>query len=156
MIVLDTDHLSEMQRQRTQPSETPLSERGERLFQRLAGSSDQEVVTTIITAEEQMRGRLARIHRTGARRTGSEDAELAAYDQLIFLFTYYASWTILPYNRAALQIFRSFPPRLVRQIGTMDSKIAAIVLAHEAKLLSANLRHFRQVPGLQVEDWLHD
>jgi predicted nucleic acid-binding protein len=37
---------------------------------------------------------------------------------------------------------------------TIDLKIAAIVLRHSATLLSANLRDFRQVPGLSVEDWL--
>ena len=40
------------------------------------------------------------------------------------------------------------------RIGTMDLKIAAIVLRHGATLLSANLRDFRQVPDLTVEDWL--
>ena len=37
----------------------------------------------------------------------------------------------------------------------MDLKIAATALVHGALLLSANLRDFRQVPGLMVEDWLH-
>ena len=36
----------------------------------------------------------------------------------------------------------------------MDLKIAAIVLARQATFLSANLRDFRQVPNLYVEDWL--
>ena len=36
----------------------------------------------------------------------------------------------------------------------MDLKIASIVLVHDATLLSRNLRDFRQVPGLRVEDWL--
>jgi tRNA(fMet)-specific endonuclease VapC len=35
----------------------------------------------------------------------------------------------------------------------MDLKIAAIVLAHDATLLSRNLSDFRKVPGLKVEDW---
>jgi tRNA(fMet)-specific endonuclease VapC len=39
-------------------------------------------------------------------------------------------------------------------IGSMDLKIASIALAHSATLLSANLRDFRQVPNLSVEDWL--
>jgi tRNA(fMet)-specific endonuclease VapC len=35
----------------------------------------------------------------------------------------------------------------------MDLKIAAIVPAHEATLLSRNLADFGQIPGLRVEDW---
>jgi tRNA(fMet)-specific endonuclease VapC len=35
----------------------------------------------------------------------------------------------------------------------MDLKIAAIVLSHDATLLSRNLMDFRKVPGLKVEDW---
>jgi predicted nucleic acid-binding protein len=50
------------------------------------------------------------------------------------------------------------PPRirdLIRtmRMGTMDLKIAAIVLSREAPLLSHNLEDFDQVTGLQVEDW---
>ena len=36
----------------------------------------------------------------------------------------------------------------------MDLKIAAIALAHDALLLSANLRDFQAVPDLRVENWL--
>jgi tRNA(fMet)-specific endonuclease VapC len=39
------------------------------------------------------------------------------------------------------------------RISTMDLKIAAIVLAHSATLLTRNLVDFRRVPGLKVEDW---
>ncbi len=37
---------------------------------------------------------------------------------------------------------------------TQDLKIAAIITVHDALLLSANLRDFRQVRGLPVESWL--
>ena len=36
----------------------------------------------------------------------------------------------------------------------MDLRIACIVLAHNATLLTANLRDFRKIPDLRVEDWL--
>jgi tRNA(fMet)-specific endonuclease VapC len=38
-------------------------------------------------------------------------------------------------------------------IGTMDLKIAAICLAHDATLLTRNLSDFNTVPGLKAEDW---
>ncbi len=38
-------------------------------------------------------------------------------------------------------------------IGTMDLKIAAIVLANGATLLTKNLSDFRKVHSLKVEDW---
>jgi predicted nucleic acid-binding protein len=36
----------------------------------------------------------------------------------------------------------------------MDLKIAAIVLIHDALLLSVNLRDFQQVPNLRVANWI--
>lgn len=35
----------------------------------------------------------------------------------------------------------------------MDVRIASIVLANDALLISRNLRDFERVPGLGVEDW---
>ena len=39
------------------------------------------------------------------------------------------------------------------RLGTMDLRIAAIALTHDALLLSRNLRDFRRIPKLRVEDW---
>jgi hypothetical protein len=38
------------------------------------------------------------------------------------------------------------------RIGTVDLKIASIVLVNDATLVSSNLRDFSKVPGLRVED----
>jgi len=40
-----------------------------------------------------------------------------------------------------------------RILGTMDLKIAAIVLANDATLLSRNLTDFCKIRDLKVEDW---
>ena len=56
------------------------------------------------------------------------------------------------FDEAAAVVFQRLRRARLR-IGTMDVKIAAIVLSCEALLLSRNLADFRQVPGLQVEDW---
>ena len=62
---------------------------------------------------------------------------------------------MLPFDQNAAQHFHQLKKSKVR-IGTMDLKIAAIVLAYNGRLLSANLRDFRQIPNLSVEDWLSE
>lgn len=39
------------------------------------------------------------------------------------------------------------------RLGAMDLRIAAIALARGLTILSRNLRDFRKVPNLLVEDW---
>ena len=60
---------------------------------------------------------------------------------------------MLPWDTDTADIFQELRKQRIR-IGTMDLKIASIVLAYNATLLSRNLRDFQQVPGLRVEDWL--
>jgi tRNA(fMet)-specific endonuclease VapC len=40
------------------------------------------------------------------------------------------------------------------RIGTLDLKIAAITIAHDATLLTRNTVDFAKVPGLRFENWL--
>jgi tRNA(fMet)-specific endonuclease VapC len=42
----------------------------------------------------------------------------------------------------------------LRKIGRADLLIAAITLSHRATLVTRNLKDFRRVPGLQVENWV--
>ena len=39
-------------------------------------------------------------------------------------------------------------------MGRADLLIASIVLARQAILVTRNLRHFRQVPGLAIVNWV--
>jgi tRNA(fMet)-specific endonuclease VapC len=41
----------------------------------------------------------------------------------------------------------------MRRIGRADLLIACIALAHDATVVTRNIRHFRQVPGLKIVDW---
>ena len=41
----------------------------------------------------------------------------------------------------------------LKKIGRADLLIASIALARRATLVTRNLRHFQQVPGLLVENW---
>ena len=137
MLVLDTDHLVEFDRG---------SDAGEILRQRL-DSADEEITTTIISAEEQFRGWLAQIHRIR-----DPHQQVVAYERLQRRIEFFAAWEVLPWTEKAADILVDLRRQGIR-IGTMDLKIAAIALSHRATLLSRNLVDFTQVPGLSLEDW---
>ena len=66
------------------------------------------------------------------------------------------SLPILPFGeadaRAAARI-RADLETVGKPIGPHDVLIAATALAHRATLVTRNLREFRRVKGLRVEDW---
>lgn len=41
----------------------------------------------------------------------------------------------------------------LRKIGRADLLIGCIALVHDATLVTRNLKHFRQIPNLKVENW---
>ena len=140
MILLDTDHLSVLKYE-----EHP---RCRALRERMNASEDPFFATTIVSAEEQMRGWLAKIH-------AAKDAEqqVAWYDQLAWLIEFLADWQIIAFDQQAAAEFKRLQ-RLRLRIGTIDLKIAAIARVHDAMLLSGNQRDFGRVPGLHVQNWI--
>jgi tRNA(fMet)-specific endonuclease VapC len=140
MIILDTDHLSILQR--------PEAPQYERLTTAMEQSTDAAFATTIISLEEQMRGWLAAI---GRARTVHD--QTLYYTRLGGLVEFYGRWQIAAFDTQAADHFLSLRKERIR-IGTMDLKIAAIALAHDAILLSSNRHDFIHVPGLRVESWL--
>jgi tRNA(fMet)-specific endonuclease VapC len=116
------------------------------LRQRLEQPDAVGYAITVVNLQEQMRGRLASIHRAT-----KADKVLRAYDGLMRTFARLKELEVLPYDAAAHARFESLRPQL-RRLGTMDLRIACIALTRDATLLTRNLRDFRQVPGLRVED----
>lgn len=96
---------------------------GELVRQQIA-ECDEEVVTTIISAEEIMRGWLAEIHRAK-----SPQRQIASYHRLGELFDDFAAMTVLPFNEDAANVLSSLRAARVR-VGTLDVKIAAIAIAN--------------------------
>ncbi|MCC5645480.1 type II toxin-antitoxin system VapC family toxin [Nostoc sp. CHAB 5824] len=138
MYILDTDHLSLIQRN---------GQDGKRILTRLAAIEEIELAVTMITYEEQVRGRLDLLSRA---KTLNE--QVFAYQGLQQLATDYRSIVIVPFNRTAAlehQRLRKAYPRL----GNINLKIAAISLTNHATLVTRNQSDFGQIKELQTEDW---
>ena len=138
MIIIDTDVLTILQRGQGPEYDT--------LIARYA-QAETEPYTTIISFEEQMRGWLAYL-----ARSRSLEAQIRAYGKLHSLLDDFLVRPIVDFEAAAATEYRRLSKARLR-IGTMDLKIAAIALAHDALLVSRNLADFQRVPGLRVEDW---
>jgi len=138
MLVLDTNHLRELAYR---------SAHGIRLSERL-DDSGSDAVTTVVCAQESVRGRMARI--AAARRTSDEvDAYARFAEEIGFL----SRFTILPWDAEAAERFARFRSMGIR-IGTMDLKIACICIEHDVVLLTRNTVDFAGIPGLRFENWL--
>lgn len=74
-----------------------------------------------------------------------------AYAELAQLFTFFSDYHIALFTQAAVDAYESI--RHVR-VGTMDLKVAAIAIANNALLLTANRRDFEKIPGLKFDNWL--
>ncbi len=142
MILLDTDHLTVLK--------YPENPQCARLTARMAASADLDFVSTIVNAEEQLRGWLAEINR---QRTPQQ--QVFAYEHLRGLLDFLRRFSLLAFDGRAADELERLRKAKVR-IGSMDLKIACIALTHNAVLLSANLQDFQQVPGLRVENWLKE
>jgi tRNA(fMet)-specific endonuclease VapC len=138
VLVLDTDVLTIVQRGSGPELET--------LTARLR-SADDEVYVTILSFEEQFRGWLAFLARA---KTSSR--EVFAYSQLRLLLDDYGDRLLLDYDADAAAEFQRLSKARLR-VGSMDLRIAAITLSRGATLISRNLKDFRRVAGLSVEDW---
>lgn len=138
MVVLDTDHASELGMR---------SSAGFRLLDRLDQSGEEPFITAV-TVEEQLRGWLAEI-----RRYHDPARQIPAYDHLVSQVELLALWPILPWDQAAVEIWLRLRSQRIRA-GSQDLKIAAITIANGARLLTRNTADFIKVPALRIENWL--
>jgi len=140
MIILDTDCISLLERGNAE-SKT--------LLEHLESASTNEIATTIINFEEQMRGWLAFL-----AKAKTLEKQISAYERLGRFLNNYRAITVLPFEEVAAIEFRKLQAQKIR-IGTMDLKIASIALAHDALLITRNLLDFERIPDLKLADWTH-
>lgn len=77
----------------------------------------------------------------GIARRGSE--ALAAFEALV------EGAPVMAFDAAAARAL----PAAARARGKFDRLIAAHALSLDATLITCNMRDFREVPGLRIEDW---
>jgi tRNA(fMet)-specific endonuclease VapC len=121
-----------------------------RVIERLRELTDPDVGTTIITKIELLRGRFDFVLKAA---TGPELLKaqqwLARTEELL------AQIIIVPLDEAAAAQFdRLQKAKRLPKIGRADLLIASIALAQRATLVTRNVRHFQQVPGLNVTNWI--
>ena len=136
--VLDTNHYTEL---------TNDSPSGRKAQDRI-DASGADVFISIVSVQEVVQGWLALINRQKAGRD-----QVHAYERFQHSVQTLNTLTILAFDAASAGLFEQLRARRLR-VGTMDLKIAAICLAHDATLLTRNIADFRSVPGLRVENWL--
>ena len=138
MHILDTDTL------------THLHAGHPRVVQHLRTLDDPHVGITIITKIELLRGRYEYVLKAA---TGAE--LLRAQERLAGTESLLSRLLIIPFDEAAAARFDQLRQRRGRrQIGRADILIASITLAYQATLVTRNVRHFQQIPGLTVVNWV--
>jgi len=129
--LLDTDICIEALRRRSAP-----------LLQRLRERSPLDLAVSAITEAEL---------RFGALKSAASARNDAAVDAFLRPFN------ILPFDRQCVPAYARLRAALERagaRIGALDQVIAAQAATFGLVVVTNNVREFRRVPGLRVENWL--
>jgi tRNA(fMet)-specific endonuclease VapC len=138
MYILDTEHLTLLQMGGAQSLKLQL---------KLGAVPADQIATTIINYEEQMRGWLSR-----AAQAKTTVRLISAYAHLQTHIETFSAIPIVPFDQKAADEYERLK-KLRLRVGAMDLKIAAVALANQATVLTRNLSDFNKVPGLRIEDW---
>lgn len=138
MHLLDTDTLTHLYAGNTN------------VIARLNAVEDSEVGITIITKAEMLRGRIEYLIKAE-----NKESLLKAQELLFRTEELLAELLIVPIGQKAADEFeRLSRVSKLRKIGRADLLIASISLANRATLVTRNTRHFKQIPGLKVVNWV--
>jgi tRNA(fMet)-specific endonuclease VapC len=133
--ILDTDHVSLLERKDTL------------VVDKFSRSRVGETAITIITWEEQMRGRLNVI-----RQATSSEQRILAYTRLLATIRFLQNFPIINFDAMADRNYMQLQAQKIR-VGTQDLRIASIALSCSAVVVTRNHRDFGKVPNLMLEDW---
>jgi tRNA(fMet)-specific endonuclease VapC len=138
MYLLDTDTL------------THLHAGNINVVKQLNSVDDDMIAITIITKIEVLRGRIDYVLKadTGEKLIKAQELLFRTEELLNQL-------PIIAINQLASEEFNRLRAiSKLRKIGQADLLIASITLVNRATLVTRNLRHFQQIPGIKVVNWV--
>jgi tRNA(fMet)-specific endonuclease VapC len=114
---------------------------------RIASHPASEIAVPVIVVEEALSGWYTMIRKAKTPR------QLAlGYDELANAVSVLSGIRILPFSESAITRFHDLLKAKLN-VRANDLRIAAIALEHQATVVTRNVRDFKLVPGLTVEDW---
>ncbi|WP_257236317.1 type II toxin-antitoxin system VapC family toxin [Nostoc sp. 'Peltigera malacea cyanobiont' DB3992] len=105
-----------------------------------------KIAISIVTVEEQLRGRFQVIRRAGANHL------VSAYEKLQVTFDSLKSFNVLRFTPEAQALYTNLINQKIK-VGRQDLRIAAIALSVNGILVKRNNRDFCQVPNLVLDNW---
>jgi tRNA(fMet)-specific endonuclease VapC len=136
MILLDTDTFT-------------LLNRGHQKVVKRLGEASEVVGITIATRVEALAGRIEFL-----MKAADGEQLLRAQQWLQQTEVELSHLPIVLLDAAAAEEFeRLLGTKGLKRIGRGDLMIASIALANKAKLVTRNLKDFRKIPGVQLENW---
>jgi tRNA(fMet)-specific endonuclease VapC len=117
---------------------------GTDLARYVQGREEEEMFLSVVSASELLHG----VHRAADRKCRAR--------RLAFVEGLLAALPVLEIDLATARSHAQLWSDLARRgsmIGVHDSWLAATCLAHGLHLATRNLREFKRVPGLDVEEW---
>jgi tRNA(fMet)-specific endonuclease VapC len=117
---------------------------------RIEQVGEQNVATTIVTAIEIIRGRHEYLLKAadGAQLLRAQQLLNASEEMLMDIQIFRVDAEVAAEFDRLRQIKR------LKKTGRADLLIGCITLAHRATLVTRNDDHFRQIPGLKIENWV--
>jgi|SRR5919108_1348323 tRNA(fMet)-specific endonuclease VapC len=105
-------------------------------------AADEELYITSITVAELTHGAIRSLHRE---------------DNLTRLEVLFAALTVLPFDEMAARRFGHLKAELAEKgepLDDLDLQIASIALEHGLPLVTNNVKHFKRVNNLKLENWI--
>lgn len=137
--LLDTDHLSVLQRQTGQDYSN--------LSTRMAHYSPSDFTISTVTFHEQMLGCHAYVNRAH-----NLSDVVKGYEMMTRLVNDFKVLPLVSFDAGAATILTTLQSERIH-LARMDARIAAIALFRRLILLTRNHRDFGKVSGLVIEDW---